>query len=445
MFTRFYDAVSYVFSSYTQSKPYRVDGLDRDTRNPLHIRHLLDNIGSPDRLQRNIKITGSKGKGSTSRMIAQILEQQGYRVGLFTSPHLLDFTERIRVNRKAISEADFMRLLERIRGPLEQIQRVMAPHEYFGPVGITAVVAMLYFAEMRTNINVIELGRGARYDDVNALHAELAVITPVLYEHPEQLGAHISEIANNKAGIMTPELMGVVVGYQVEPALSILRDEGRKEGKVLRELNTDFWVQDVETSAQGTRLSVITAQQHYRALELRMLGRHQVDNAAVAMATAEWVVGGTLDLAKVRQALLDVSIPGRCQVIPGSPKVLIDGAINRESAEYVREVLGMMTYSRLHLISAVPSDKDYRGFLSVLAPLSQGLWLPKIKNKHLTFSADAQTFAAQFVTVHAAIDLEEAISLALEGLDEKGLLAIIGTQSLVAEALEYFHIDTRDA
>ncbi|PWI58085.1 hypothetical protein BM613_05310 [Sulfoacidibacillus thermotolerans] len=444
MFTRFYDAVSFVFSSYTRSKPYRSQGLDRDTRNPAHTRRLLDALGSPDRHQRNIKVTGSKGKGSTSRMIAQVLEQHGYRVGLFTSPHLIDFTERIRVNGQAISEKDFMRLLAQVQVPLVELEKRMAPHEYFGPVGVTAAVAMLYFAQEQTDVNVIELGRGARYDDVNAVQGEFAVITPVLFEHPEQLGPHLSDIAYNKAGIVTAELTGVVVGRQQSVAAQILREESRNQGVLMQSLDDDFFVRDIRAMEMGTHFTVQTRRREYSALHMRVLGRHQADNAAVAMATAEWFVGGALDPEKVRQALQEVQIPGRCQVLSGPPRIFIDGAINRESAQYVRELLELMQYARLHLIVAVPKDKDYRGLLEVLAPLCQELWLPQLKNPHLSFPQDANAFAAQFARVHEAATVDDAIAQAMATVGDDGLVAIVGTQSLVAEALAYFAIDTRN-
>ncbi|MCI0182483.1 UDP-N-acetylmuramoyl-L-alanyl-D-glutamate--2,6-diaminopimelate ligase [Acidibacillus sp. S0AB] len=444
VFTRFYDAVSYVFSSYSRSKPYRVDGLDRDTRNPQHTRLLLDAVGSPDRVQRNIKVTGSKGKGSTSRMIAQLLEEQGYRVGLFTSPHLIDFTERIRIDRKAIPEADFMRLLSDIEEPIERMLQHMQPHEYFGPVGLTAVVAMLYFAECHTDVNVIELGRGARYDDVNMVQGEFAVVTPIMYEHPEQLGPLLDDIAHNKAGIITPELSGVVIGRQVNIADSILRTESSRNGVPLQALGSDMDVVHVQTTGYATIFDVHTKHEEYKDVQVPLLGRHQADNAAVAITVVEWFVGGALDVQNVKNALMQVAIPGRCQMLDSTPKVLIDGAINRESAEYVREVLHTLRYSRLHLIVAVPQDKDYQGVLHVLAPLCQELWITTVHNPHLAFPKDAREIGSLFVTTHEVQHVKEAIEQASKTVGSDGLVAIVGTQSLVGEALMYFGVNTRD-
>ena len=184
-FDSFYEAVRYIFSTYVKSAPHRPPGLDRDVRQPWHTRQLLDGLGAPDRLLRTIKVTGSKGKGSTARMIAGLLQVHGYRVGLFSSPHLVDFTERIRVDGKAISEPEFMEILAAVRPLADRLAADFAPREYFGPVGLVAVVACLYFARRSTDVNVFELGRGARYDDVNQMAGEWAVLTPVLWEHPE--------------------------------------------------------------------------------------------------------------------------------------------------------------------------------------------------------------------------------------------------------------------
>ncbi len=444
VFDSFYDAVAYVFSSYSRSKPFRSPGYDRDTRDPRHLRRLLDRLGRPDRAQRNIKITGSKGKGSTSRMLAALLEARGYRVGLFTSPHLIDFTERIRVNGLAIPEADFMALLSVVRGPLEMLQADFSPTQYFGPVGIVAAVAMLYFAQCETDVNVIELGRGARHDDVNALVADLAAVTPVLMEHAQQLGPTLQDIAYSKAGVITEGLGAVVVGRQFPEPAAVLRSEAAAMGVPLIAYGADFAVREAEILSSGTRCGIRTPRAEYASMTIGPLGAHQADNAAVALTVAELFVGAPLAERTVRDALAGLRLLGRGQVLQGTPQVLIDAAINRESAACAKDVILSRQYSRLVLVMGVPVDKDYRGMLDVLGPLSDLIVLTVTKNPHLTFPQDAVDAAQQYRPALFFPTLGEAIGAATRAANTDGMVAIIGTHSLVAEALEYYAVPTRD-
>lgn len=444
VFDSFYDAVAYVFSSYSRSKPFRSPGYDRDTRDPRHLRRLLDCLGKPDHEQRNIKITGSKGKGSTSRMLAALLEAQGYRVGLFTSPHLIDFTERIRVNGLAIPEADFMALLSVVREPLEALQADFSPTQYFGPVGIVAAVAMLYFAHCHTDVNVIELGRGARHDDVNALVAELAAITPVLLEHTQQLGPTLQDIAYSKAGVITAGLRAVVIGRQFPEPAAVLRSEAAEAGVPFVAFGADFAMEQAEVLASGTKCSIRTPSAAYAPMIIGPLGVHQADNAAVALTVAELFVGAPLAERTVRHALGGLRLLGRGHVLPGTPQVLIDAAINRESAACAREVILSQRYSRLALVTGVPADKDYRGLLDVLGPLCDLIVLTVAKNPYLTFPQDALNAAQQHRPALFAPTLGEAVETAASAVGAEGMVAIVGTHSLVADALEYYAVPTRD-
>lgn len=149
-----------IYSSYLRAINNITQTLDEEVRKPELTRVLLDAVGSPDRNQKYILVTGSKGKGSTSRFISSLLSHLGYKVGLFTSPHLVDFNERIRVNGQAIATEDFVRLGNVIRGGFHQIEEQLAADEYQGPVGVALAIAALYFKEKGTDINVIECGRG---------------------------------------------------------------------------------------------------------------------------------------------------------------------------------------------------------------------------------------------------------------------------------------------
>lgn len=446
-FSSFHDAVGYIFSSYVRAKPFRRVGFDKDTRNPAHTRRLLDAIGAPDRGQYNVRVTGSKGKGSTARLLAGVLESQGLRVGLFTSPHLIDYTERIRVNGRAIGEREFVRLLLSFRPTADRLASEFGPGDYYGPVGLTAVVAALHFRNLQTDVNVFELGRGARFDDVNVLDAKWAVITPVQHEHVEQLGPGLSDIAWNKAGAIGPGIRGATVGLQPPEALSVLKEEADRWGVALDVLGTDFIVENVRAQANETAFSVVGRFARYEDLTVSLLGRHQADNATVAVAAAERVIGGALSGDRLRKSLAGLRFPGRMHVLERCPRILIDGAINRESGAYAAEMIATLRPEKLVLVMGLPDDKDVAGLAASLGGEAATVIVTPAENPHLRYADAAAVRAALRRTSSIVIDcrsFEEAIALAEELAGRSGMVAVIGTQSLVADALRHYGVPTRD-
>lgn len=446
MFGSFREAIGYIFATFTSSKPHRASGYDQETRTPWHTRALLDRLGAPDRQQRNILVTGSKGKGSTSRMIADLLETQGLRVGLFTSPHLIDYTERIRVDGQAIEESDFLRLLEQMQPHIEEMRSQFGLRDYFGPVGLIAVIASLYFAEQATDVNVIELGRGARFDDVNQLHGELAVITPVLWEHADCLGPGIEQIAWHKAGVIHAGMRAVIAGRQGPEADSVLRAEALAQGVEYRALCTHFSVGAVGPERTGVRFSLTNQFGVHERLHLSLLGSHQADNAAVALEAAECFLGHPIAHDLVQRTFAQIVVPGRCQLLspgPLHPEVLIDGAINRESASYVAHWLDRFAPHPVIAVVGIPREKDYGGALAWLGPRVQEILITVAANPHLHFPQDALTVAQAWCPATYVADSAVAFAQAMAKAGPDGIVVIMGTQSLVAEALAYFQVPTR--
>ncbi|MCY0876058.1 MAG: Mur ligase family protein [Firmicutes bacterium] len=446
MFSTFREAISYLFATYTSSKSHRGTGYDQETRTPWYTRTLLDRMGSPDRKARNILVTGSKGKGSTSRLIAELLESQGLRVGLFTSPHLIDYTERIRVNGRAIEESDMMRILAQMQPFIEEIRSTFGPRDYFGPVGLIAVIAAIYFQEHQTDVNVIELGRGARYDDVNQLSGELAVVTPILWEHADCLGPNIEQIAWHKSGVIHAGMRAVIVGRQGPEAESVLRAEAQTLGVDYREMCFAFSVKNVRPDRTGVRFSVTTQYGEREHLHVSLLGSHQADNAGVALETVEYFLGHAVPLDAITRAFQQIVIPGRCQLLPpgqNHPEVLIDGAINRESASYVAHWLDRFAQGPVYAVVGIPREKDYSGALAWLGPRAAEIYVTVAANPHLHFPQDALQVAQAWCPAHYVQDSSEAIGQAMAKAGPQGIVVIMGTQSLVGEALSYFQVPTR--
>ena len=184
-------------------------------RNQQAARKLLNDIGSPDRGQAIVLVTGSKGKGSTASFISSLLQANGYKTGLFTSPHYFSFNERIQVNGEAISDADLIRLANQIAPFVNKCMNELTANEYLGPIGIALAIALLYFKEQNVDYIILEAGKGGKYDDTNVVHNQWAVITPILREHIDELGPTISQIIEHKLGIIKKDSTAFISKQQL--------------------------------------------------------------------------------------------------------------------------------------------------------------------------------------------------------------------------------------
>ncbi len=234
------EAEDLIYDSYIRAIGNVKERGDAKVRRLELTRELFQSLHSPDQGQRYILVTGSKGKGSTSRMISSILAHLGYKVGLFSSPHLVHFNERIRINGKAIPDEDFIRISNQILKPVRDIQEKLPVDHYLGPIGINLAIAALYFKENETDINVIECGRGGRFDDTNILQNEYAVITPIMEEHLPDLGPKLENIVFHKTGIVKPNTKAVYISEQIG-TLSMIK-ENLKELPAVKKFfyNMDF-------------------------------------------------------------------------------------------------------------------------------------------------------------------------------------------------------------
>jgi dihydrofolate synthase / folylpolyglutamate synthase len=416
---------------------------DSETRHPIFTARLLEGAGNPDRIQHNILITGSKGKGSVSRMIAKLLEVHGYRVGLFTSPHLINFNERIRINGVAISDEELFKYANIIEPHFMEIERSLPDNIYIGPVGIAAVMAILYFRDNKTDFNIIECGKGARYDDVSTIRSEWAVINMIFLEHMPTLGKNLSEIAYNKAGIIKNGQKCVFTAKQQKGVMKIIEEECLKSETVLKKYGQDFSCRNISVTGNGTFFDIVTGAKTYKDLRLALLGRHQAFNAALAAGAAENMIGN-LNINLVKECFKNLTWPGRLEILNYRPLTILDGCINRECAKYVKEVVEGINIDPVVTIVGIPDDKDFAGVIKEFSEISHTIILTRTKNQYLKFTGN------QFDTVKKIIGdklmfsdgIEEAIKKAYDILDGAGMLCILGTQSLIKDTKEYFKQDT---
>ena len=312
-----------------------------------NIRRLLAALGEPHRRFPSILIGGTNGKGSTASFLASILRASGCRVGLYTSPHLLEFTERIRVDGRAIAKVSVARLTNELRSIVADLftsphTSQLAPRTPSHPTffEVTTALAFLHFFRSNVDYAVVEVGLGGRFDATNVLDHELAVITNIALEHQDYLGKTLGAIAAEKAGIVR-EGKHVVTAVDAPEALAVIAEACRVRGANLVTVHATCEWKIIESDLSGQRFVVSQAGEPTGEFAIRLLGRHQVTNAVSALASARLLRarGAAISERSIREGLRHARWPGRLQLIPGPPLVILDAAHNPAGAHALRAFL----------------------------------------------------------------------------------------------------------
>jgi dihydrofolate synthase/folylpolyglutamate synthase len=327
------------------------------------MRALLRRVGDPHDRVRLVHVTGTKGKGSTSAMLASILRAAGYRVGLFTSPHLTDVRERIQVDGEPISQVELAARMAELAPAVAAMDADGFPPPTFFEIG--TALGFLHFAYRRCDLAVIEVGLGGRFDSTNVCRPLVSVITSVGLDHTAQLGTTLEAIAFQKAGIIKRNV----------PVVSGVTEPGSREvvRRVAGELNAPLWERgrDFDYRYEPPRVTVVTPRGRYGPIELGAPGEHQAHNAALALAAAERLreVGYSVTPAAVAAGLAGVRWPGRVEIISRRPALILDTAHNVPSAEALVRTLteAFQGVGRRAVVFAVSSDKPVGDILRVLA------------------------------------------------------------------------------
>lgn len=328
------------------------------------MRILLDRVGNPHRSLRVLHIGGTNGKGSTAAMVASMLQRSGRRIGLYTSPHLVEFRERIRVDGCIITEDQVAKMIARLRVALKDDLKPT----FFE---MTTALAFLHFADLEVDVAVLEVGLGGRFDATNVVEQPLATaITTIGLDHQEYLGRTEEAIAFEKGGIIKP-FVPVVIGRMGQGAEQVLRRIARDRSAPLWQLGRDFAID----GHHPERLTYQGATRVWKDLLCGLEGRHQRDNAACALALLEAAgrAGIDTDEVAVRAGLRTVSWEGRLETIDEYPKVVLDGAHNPAAAhalaEYLKDFSVSHPSARIILVWGMMRDKDRQGFIAPLLPV----------------------------------------------------------------------------
>jgi dihydrofolate synthase / folylpolyglutamate synthase len=377
-------------------------------------RILLDLLGAPDRRMPIVLVAGTKGKGSTAALLASILSAAGAVTGLYTKPHLQSYRERVRVDGQAIGEDAFVAAVDSVRSPVDTLA-VLAPSAGQPTTfELTTALALLHFATSRCTVAVIEVGLGGRLDATNATDPHVSVITPISHDHMRELGTRLDSIAREKAGILRPGRVAVVAAQRatVTKAIRTACDRIGAERRVTAPL----------TAADARRL------------RLALPGQHQLQNAALAIGAAHAlsehgiVKVGDDDVAR---GLSRLRWPGRFELIPGRPTIVLDGAHNDGSAVALGLALRSEFPGRVvRMVVGMMRDKDAAAFARVMRPVVDVVYATAPRGARALPGPDLARYYRSRAFDHVA----DALTAARSESKARDIVCVTGSLALVAEA-----------
>ncbi|GIX06804.1 MAG: bifunctional folylpolyglutamate synthase/dihydrofolate synthase [Candidatus Poribacteria bacterium] len=383
--------------------------------NLTRIRRLLEAMGNPQERFPAIHLAGTKGKGSTAVLLERTLREAGYRTGLYVQPHLLSPRERIVVGGRAIGRLQFVTLLERFLPLLERFRETEAGRlTYFE---VFTALAFEEFARSGVQVAVVETGLGGRLDATNVLCPILSVITPIGYDHQQVLGETLPEIAAEKAGIIKPGVP-VVCGLQPEPAYRVLREEAERRGAPWTDAGREVVAKRIGIVERRERAVLSLGERSYR-VALKLLGAHQVGNAATALAAVAVLRrnGWTIPDAAVLRGFQDAWIAARvdCSRLDDGRPLVLDGAHTPESARALRSVLEELWPGyRFSFLVGMARDKDLQSFAAVLAPIAQEAIFTRTRVNPRAADPEAlqEAWTARGVPTQTVARLDEGVRVA---------------------------------
>jgi len=391
--------------------------------------NLLDALGNPHRGRRYVHIAGTNGKGSVSAFLASVLGEAGFRVGVYTSPHLLRFTERFRINNREMSRESAAQLINELREAVVESE----PPTFFEA---TTAMALIYFAREKTDLAIMEVGMGGRLDATNVIHPLVSVITNISLEHRDFLGTSIREIAGEKAGIIK-EGVDLVTGVRKPQVVEQFR-------RLCREKEAPLW-----RIGEQVRYRMTSSGLHYQGLDCRMnrlqlglKGSFQARNAVLALAVTELLrrKGIPVSEYQMRTGLKNVDWPGRMQVVSKNPEVLLDGAHNPGAARTLASAVRKeYPDRRIIVVIGIMDDKDIKGILRWIVPLADHIIYTRPQYYR---SATPERLKAEALSYGGSGEVVPALFPALDRARvlarPSDVIVVCGSLFTVGEALPYF-------
>ncbi|MEI7059256.1 folylpolyglutamate synthase/dihydrofolate synthase family protein [Nocardioides sp. CCNWLW239] len=400
------------------------------------IRAVTDLLGRPQRDYRAIHITGTNGKTSTARMVESILLELGSTVGRFTSPHLTDIRERISIGGRPISPEAFVQAYQDVLPAAETVDRGSpTPLSFFE---MTVAMAYQAFSSAGIDVAAVEVGMGGMWDATNVIDAPVAALLPVGLDHVDHLGPTRLDIAAEKAGIIKPGALAVTA-RQTPEVEQLLRAHADAHLARLMVEGRDFGLSGRRVAGEGQTVSVDGLAGHYQEVPLALHGRHQAHNAVLAIASVEALLEEMIPLDALRRALGSVRSPGRLEVLPGTPAVILDAAHNPDGARALAAALADLGPRPTVAVVAAMGDKDLAGMLVELEPVVTTIVCTR-NGSPRSLPPDAVASAARKVLgadrVVEVDDLADALTEATEAASAAagGQVLVTGSVVTVGEA-----------
>lgn len=446
--SRYQETLDYLFQRINYERttdiPYRSRGFKLG-----RMQELMDALGNPERRLKTIHVAGTKGKGSTSAFLANILWHGGYQVGKFTSPHLECLEERFWLNGENCTQDDIVQLIDTIRPIVDRMDETATPDDRPTFFEITTAMGFLLFAERNVDFAVMEVGLGGRLDSTNVCHPIVCLITSISRDHTALLGDTLAEIAGEKAGIIKPHIP-VISGVGAAEAKRVIQTIASENNSPLFELGIDFQSQ----SLPATQDALPTANAFQQSLEFRWesesssrytikaKGKHQVANAGLAIATVQLLRDKGFPVSKqaVESGLASTNLPARIECLSERPAIIVDAAHNDASAEALANVLEEHFPGRKrNLVYASSGDKDHAAVLKLLLGACDQAWFTKYGfSPRTTDPAYLRDLAGSLkvsdaVSLHVANESKDAFHQAFDVTGPDDVLVVTGSFFIAAE------------
>jgi len=411
------------------------------------MKDLLDFLGNPQSELKSIHVAGTKGKGSTSAYTANILKEAGYKTGLYTSPHLNTFRERIRILDSRvqdqgpyfsgmISEDDVCIYVEKLKTAIDQFNEKSQWDSLSFFEAYTAL-AFLYFKDKKVDFVVLETGLGGRLDATNATDSLVCAITPISFEHTQKLGNTLGLIATEKAGIIKKKNQVVVSAIQPDEALKAIKKRCQEYDAKLYVVGKDIFFDELFSDINGQVFNYFDSFCEYTNLRIGLLGRHQLINAATAIGIIDALrlFNFIVPVAAIKKGLEKTLWPGRFEVIDKDPFVILDGAQNTASAEALKDtVKKIFGDQKAILILGISQDKDLKGICRTLEPIVKTVILTKSNNPRATEPKNLAEFFPKNKDIKITSSVKEALELSKAISKKDDIILVTGSLFVVGEA-----------
>ncbi|MFA6133279.1 MAG: folylpolyglutamate synthase/dihydrofolate synthase family protein [Phycisphaerae bacterium] len=411
---------------------------NRDTFSLDRMELLLQKLGNPHKKIRTVHIAGTKGKGSTATMLAQMVAASGYKVGLYTSPHINDVRERIMINGEKITQSALAKLICRVE-PI--IEKMSADKPTF--FEIFTALAFCHYANEAVDIAVIEAGLGGRLDSTNVLKPAVCGLTSISLDHMHQLGKTISLIAAEKAGIFKTDVPAVSVP-QVPEAKRVLKKAAKETGIPLlftgEDIEFSYRVESSRRDGCHARICLTTPRSKFEHLPVPLLGEHQALNCGLALALLDQLKAQGMEISdeKAVKGLAQVYLPGRMEMLRQDPRILVDGAHNAASIQALMRAVGQhIPYDSMVMIFGCAADKDIDGMMGQISTGADKVIFTRARGNVRAAKPEdlAETYAERSGREAQVVQsLGDAIQVAQSAVSREDIICITGSFYLVGEA-----------